>query len=135
MNWKLIFALSLFGVAMGIASLFGLTRHIEPLLWIVIFVFYAWWIAKHCSGKYFLHGFLVSVLNGVWISLIHAGFFSLYMSNNPEMVAGLQNLPRGVSPRVMMMVVGPIIGILTGVVAGLFAWVAAKLFNRKSAVA
>ena len=57
------------------------------------------------------------------------------MSNNPEMVAGLQNLPRGVSPRVMMMVVGPIIGILTGVVAGLFAWVAAKLFNRKSAVA
>ena len=130
MNWKLIFALSLFGVAMAIASLFGLTRHIEPLLWLVIFVFYAWWIAGHCAGKYFLHGFLVSVLNGVWISLIHAAFFSTFIKNNPEMVAGFQNLPQGISPRAMMLIVGPIIGALTGVVAGLFAFIAAKLLRR-----
>ena len=130
MNWKLIFALSLFGVAMGIASLFGLTGHIEPLLWIVIFVFYAWWIAKHCSGKYFLHGFLVSVLNGVWISLIHSALFETYIRNNPEMTAGFQNLPKSINPRLLVLIIGPIIGVLTGVIAGLFAWVAAKLFNR-----
>jgi hypothetical protein len=30
-----------------------------------------------------------------------------------------------------VLVIPPIIGVLTGVVAGLFAWVAAKLFNKK----
>src|SRR5437879_1270629 len=120
MNWKTIFALSLFGVAMAIASLFGLTRGIEPLLWLGIFIFYAWWIAKHCAGKYFLHGFLVSVLNGVWIALIHAAFFSTFIRNNPEMVASFQKFPLPITLRVFNLIVGPIVGALFGVVAGLF---------------
>jgi hypothetical protein len=36
-NWKLILALSLFGLAMAIASLFGLGMW-EPLLWLIIFI-------------------------------------------------------------------------------------------------
>ena len=95
MNWKLIFALSLFGVAMAVASLFGLTGRAEPLLWLVIFIVYAWLIAKRASGKYFLHGLLVSVLNSIWITAIHAGFFSMYVANNPEMVKGI---PPGMNP-------------------------------------
>jgi len=120
-NWRSI----------AVASLFGLTGRLEPLLWLIILVFYAWWIATHCAGKFFLHALAVSVLNGIWISLIHALFFSTYMRNNPEMLAGYQKLPQGISPRMMMLIVGPIIGVLTGVVAGLFAWVAAKLLRGR----
>ena len=75
MNWKLIFTLSLFGVAMAIASLFDVTHGIEPFLWLIIFIVYAIVIAKKVGGKYFLHGFLVSFFNGVWIAIIHAAFF------------------------------------------------------------
>ena len=67
MNWKLIFTLSLFGIAMGVASLFGLPGVTEPVLWLVIFVLYAVWIVKKTSGRYFLHAFVVSVINGIWI--------------------------------------------------------------------
>jgi hypothetical protein len=128
MNWKLILALSLFGAAMGVASLFGLTGRAEPLLWLVIFIFYAWVIASRARGKYFLHGFLASVLNGVWITAIHATFFSMYIANNPEMIRGV---PSGYNPRVLMIIFGPIVGALFGVVAGLFAFIASKFVNKR----
>jgi len=131
MNWRLIFLLSLFGVAMAVASLFGLTRGIEPFLWLVIFILYAWWIAKHCRSKYFLHGFLVSVVNGFWISIIHASFYTLYIRNNPKMLAGLSSLPPGISPRVLILIVGPVVGALFGVIAGLFAFVGAKIARSR----
>jgi hypothetical protein len=130
MNWKVIFGLSLFGVVMGVAGLFGLPRSVEPLLWLVIFIFYAWVIAKNCTGKYFLHGFLVSLVNGVWIALIHAAFFPMFIRNNPDMVAAFQNIPKGISLRVLTLIIGPVVGAMFGVVAGFFAFVASKLVAR-----
>jgi uncharacterized membrane protein YjjP (DUF1212 family) len=132
MNWKLIFVLSLFGVAMGVASLFGLTGKMEPVLWLVIFILYAYWIAKHVQSKHFLHGLLVSVLNGIWISVIHAAFSSTYFANNPEMLEGFRKLPRSFSPQAMMLVTGPLIGAATGLIAGLFAIIAAKILAKRS---
>ena len=56
MNWKLILALSLFGLAMGVGSLFGLGLA-EPLLWLVIFIIYAWVIARPRRANIFCTGF------------------------------------------------------------------------------
>ncbi len=115
---------------MGIASLFGLTGRFEPVLWLLIFVFYAYIIARRTS-KWFLHGFLVSLVNGIWIAIIHSAFFSTYMENNPDMMAGYQKLPQFVSPQAMMLIMGPLIGAGTGLVAGLFAFIAGKLLAPK----
>lgn len=134
MNWKLVLLLSLFGVAMGVASLFGMTGRAEPLLWLLVFLFYAWVIATQAPGKYFLHGFLVSVLNGIWISIIHSAFFATYVQNNPQMQANLAALPKGIDPRVLSLVFGPLIGAITGIVAGLLAWIAAKVLNKRTSV-
>ena len=128
MNWKLIFALSLFGLAMAIGSLFGLGM-IEPLLWLIIFIIYAWVIARSAPGKYFLHGFLVSVVNSVWITAIHATFFDIYAKNNPQFV---QSAPPGMYPRVLMIIMGPIFGVLFGLVAGLFAFIASKFVKKRA---
>jgi len=128
MNWKLIFALSLFGLAMAVASLLGLGM-LEPLLWLVIFIIYAWVIATRASGKYFLHGFLVSVVNSIWITAIHAAFFTTYAKNNPQMVQGA---PAGMNSRVLMIVMGPIVGAVFGLVAGLFAFIASKIVRKRS---
>jgi hypothetical protein len=125
MNWKLILALSLFGLAMGVGSLFGLGLA-EPLLWLIIFVIYAWVIATRAPGKYFLHGFLTSVVNSIWITAIHATFFSIYAKNNPQFV---QSAPPGMNPRVLMIIMGPLFGVLFGLVAGLFAFIASKIIK------
>ena len=96
MNWKLIFALSVFGLA---------------------------------TGKYFLHGFLVSVVNSIWITAIHAQFFSVYAKNNPQFV---QSTPPGMNPRVLMLIMGPLVGAVFGVIAGLFAFIASKVFKKSA---
>lgn len=82
MNWKLVFMLSLAGAVMGVVSLFGLTRGFEPFLWVIIFAGYAVVIAKTMTSKHFLHGFLASVGNGLWIGAIHASFHSTYIRSN-----------------------------------------------------
>jgi hypothetical protein len=134
MNWRLIFALSLFGVVMAVAGLFGLTRGTEPLLWLVIFIIYAICIAQYAGGKYFLHGFLVSLLNGVWIAIIHFAFFPMFLRNNPDVAVAFQNFPMRIDLRFLNLIVGPIAGALFGIVAGLFAFVAAKLLRKSPAV-
>lgn len=54
MNWKLIFALSLFGIVMGIAGLFGYIHDLAELsLWLVIFMLYAYCIVQYMPGRYF----------------------------------------------------------------------------------
>jgi hypothetical protein len=127
MNWKLIFLLSVFGLGMAIASLFDLGR-LEPLLWLAIFVIYALVITKNCTRRYFLHGFLVSMVNSIWITAIHATFFSMYIANNPQMN---RPLPPGINPRVLMIVMGPLFGAIFGLVAGLFAFIAFKIVRKQ----
>ena len=126
MSWKLIFTLSLFGLAMAVASLFGLGLF-EFVIWLVIFIVYAWIIATRAPGKYFLHGFLVSIVNSVWITVIHVAFFSIYVRNNPQMVQGA---PPGMNPRVIMIAAGPVVGVILGVLAGLFAFFASKIVRN-----
>ena len=36
MNWKLIFLLSLFGLAMGIATVYVIPSRLEPMFWLAI---------------------------------------------------------------------------------------------------
>jgi hypothetical protein len=51
----------MFGLAMGIATVFVIPSNVEPLFWLVIFVVCAYLIAKRARGRYFLHGVLVSL--------------------------------------------------------------------------
>ena len=87
MNWKLILQLSLIGAAMAILTVSVIPSTIEPLIWLVIFFFYAWVITGRVQkGKYFLHALFVSVLNGVWIGLIHAALHDTYVTNHADEV-------------------------------------------------
>jgi hypothetical protein len=82
MNWKLIFGLSLFGLAMAVATVYCIPSNIEPILWLVIFLLCAYLIAKNAAGKYFLHGFLVSIVNCIWITGVHIMLSSTYLASH-----------------------------------------------------
>src|ERR1700730_3184406 len=116
MNWKLIFGLSLFGLAMAIATVFWIPSSIEWVFWLVIFIICAYLIAKNAPGNYFLHGFLVSLVNSFWITVAHIMFFFTYMANHPEMAELNARLPMSEHPKRMMAIMGPIFGVLCGLV-------------------
>jgi hypothetical protein len=128
MNWSLIAKLSLFGLAMAFATVYVIPSRIEPIVWLVIFVVCAWVIARSVERRHFLHGLFVSIVNGVWITTAHVALFHAYITRHPEEAAMAANMP--LSPRVMMLVTGPLIGVVSGVILGLFALVASKFVKR-----
>ena len=129
MNWGLVFSLSLFGLAMGIATISWIPPNIEPIFWLAIFVLCAVLIAKRTTTKHFVHGLCVSLANSVWISAAHCAFFHTYIAHHPreaEMSASMS------CPRLMMLAMGPVVGLVSGLVLGLFAYVAGRLFKPAS---
>jgi hypothetical protein len=133
MNWKLILQLSMFGLAMGIATVFVIQSTIEPLFWLAIFVVSAYLIATRAGGKPFLHGLLVGLVNSVWVTTSHVLLFNQYIANHPREAAMMTSMPMPESPRLMMAITGPLIGLVSGIVLGLFALIAAKLLGRRAA--
>ena len=132
MNWKLILQLSLFGLAMGVATVFLIPSNIEPVFWLVIFVICAYVIAVRCSSRYFLHGLFVSLVNSVWITAAHIILFDQYITNHRQEAAMMTSMPLPDFPRTMMALMGPVIGLVSGVVLGAFALVAHKFLPARA---
>ena len=132
MNWKLIFQLSLFGLAMAFGTVFFISSGIEPICWLIIFVICAYLIAKNCSSRYFLHGFLVSLVNSVWITAAHILLFKTYILNHPREAEMISKMPMPEHPRLMMLFTGPVVGAISGLVLGLFAFIASKFVRKIS---
>jgi hypothetical protein len=135
MNWKLIFALSLFAAGMSVGTVFVIPSNIEPVFWLAIFGVCAFFIAKRAPGRYFLHGFVLALFNCVWVTSGHILFASTYLANHPQEAAMTANTPFPDSPRLVMAFMGPVIGVVSGLVQGLFAFLASKLLRAKPSVA
>ena len=133
MNWRLISQLSLFGLAMGIATVFVVQSNVEPIYWLVIFVISSYLIATRAPSRYFLHGVCVGLANSVWVTGSHLFLFRQYVANHPREVAMMASMPLKTHPRLMMLIMGPIIGLISGMVLGLFAIVARKLVSPRAA--
>src|SRR3954465_12378040 len=132
MNWKLIFQLSVFGLIMAVATVSLIPQNIEPFFWLAILIISAWGIAKAAPGKYFLHGFLVCLVNWLWIISAHIIFYDTYISHHPDMADMNKAMPPGIAihPRLILAITGPIFGILSGLVLGLFAFIASKIIKK-----
>lgn len=103
-------------------------KDVEPLFWLAIFVFCAVVIARKAPGKPFLHGLLLGLLNSVWVTGAHLVFFDSYLARHAKEAAMAANSP--LPPRAMMAITGPVIGLVSGAVLGLFGVIATKLLKR-----
>jgi hypothetical protein len=94
-------------------------------------------IARYAHAKYFLHGLLVSIVNSIWITATHASLFYTYIASHPEYLQMIQapGTPEALSshPRRLMILTGPIVGVLSGLILGLFSWIASKVTKPASA--
>jgi hypothetical protein len=130
MDWKLIFQLSLFGLAMAFATVFLIPPNIEPMCWLVIFLTSAYVIAKRRPTRRFVHGLLLGLVNSVWITAAHVLLFDRYIAGHAQEAAMMKSMPLADSPRLMMAITGPVVGLISGVIIGLLALGAGKLIGR-----
>lgn len=132
MNWKVIFGLSVFGLAMGLGTVFGISPRAEPVFWLAIFVISAFVIARQARTRLFWHGFLLGIVNAVWVTGAHIVFYRRYLAGHTaeaELVARLQAPPRLAIPP--MAIVGLASGLISGAVIGLLAYLVGKLLATK----
>lgn len=127
-KWKLVFLLSLFGLFMAAGTVVCIPSNVEPIMWFVIFPVCAFIISKKAEGKYFLHGLLLGLANCVWITSAHVIFSDAYLAFHPEEAAMMKTA--SLSPKIMMLLTGPVIGIVSGIVFGLFSVVLNRVFRK-----
>jgi hypothetical protein len=135
MNWKLIFQLSVFGLIMAFGTISLIPEMIEPAFWAAIFIFCAYIIARRASGKYFWHGLFLGLANCVWITAAHFIFYNTYITHHPSVLKMSQQHPIFLThPRIDMLIISPFIGIVSGIVIGIFALIASLLMKKRVAV-
>lgn len=132
MNWKLILQLSLFGLAMGIGTVFVIPSTVEPFLWLAIFLICAYVLGSRGVAHPFLHGLAIGVVNSVWVTSSHVLLFNQYVANHAKEMEMMKTMPMSNRPRVLMAIMGPLIGIASGIVLGVFALVAGKLMKSRT---
>ena len=130
MNWKLILQLSLFGLVMGTATVFVIPSTVEPFCWLVIFLVSAWAIIRRAPGRPFGHGVLVGLANSVWVTGAHLVFFNAYIAGHQREMDVLAHSPLPTHPRVMMLGMGPLAGLISGMIIGFLALLAWRVTGR-----
>jgi hypothetical protein len=120
-------------MAFGTISL--IPEMIEPVFWGAIFIFCAYIIAKRVGGKYFGHGLFLGLANCVWITAAHFVFYNTYIIHHQSVLKMSQQHPIfPTHPRIDMLIIAPFIGIISGVIIGIFALIASLLMKKKVAV-
>jgi hypothetical protein len=127
MNWGLLLRLSAFGFVMAIATISFIPQQFEYVVWPFIFGFCAYTIAKKCDDRFFIHGFMLSIINCIYIVAFHTAFFDAYASAHDAAIA---MLPQGPSPRAMSAALGVVAGVISGIIQGVFCIIAAKLQKK-----
>lgn len=130
MNWKILLLLSFFGLAMGLATISQIQTEIEPFFWLGIFIVSAYFIASKTKGRYFLHGILLGLLNSVWVTSAHVIFFDAYIAHHAAEATMLNQMTIASSAKMSMAVMGPLIGLGSGLVLGIFATVASNIVQN-----
>src|SRR5262249_9645402 len=87
MRGKVVLPLSLFGAAMGAATVYVIPSYVEPWVWGGLVFVSAWVIAKYARGRYFLHGLLVGLLDAAWFTVAHIALLDRWVAGHAREVA------------------------------------------------
>jgi len=84
-QWRLVVALSGFGILIGALSIFGLwPLWFEAVEWVVVGVVWVAVLHFRIERRPFLHGLLVGFLGGFGAILLQAMFAPIYLRNNGQ---------------------------------------------------
>jgi len=135
MNWNIVLLLSGFGLAMGAASVLGLTTGIELWLWLAIGVICVAVLVRRVHRKAGLHGFFVGLIGGGIAPVVQFLMFPAYLANNPQLEGDFAQLPGGLEPRYFVLLLAPLAGLVSGAVLGAASWLVGRLVARRNGAA
>jgi hypothetical protein len=117
---------------MAFATVYFIPSNKEPLFWLPIFIITALILIKYGTTNYFMQGLVVSLLNCVWITSVHILLYKTYLVNHSQEAIMISKMPLPDSPRLMMLLTGPVVGIFSGFVLGLITFALSKVITRRN---
>jgi hypothetical protein len=132
MNWKLIFYLSAFGLVTGVASVFRLPIGVSVAVPFIVWIAIAVLIVKKAQDRYFKHGFIVGVFNGVINALVQFIIFPIYVKNHPEIMQSHAETLSSSQVRFTELFTGVLGGLFIGLICGFFAWLVGKIISKRA---
>jgi hypothetical protein len=142
MRWGLVLSLSMFGLAMALGTVAVIPLRIGGPLWIAIFIVTSIIVARRAGGRYFLHGFLVGLMNWTWVTAAHVVFHSTYVAHHATDIAARQAFHLPAMPVLITAIVGPVFTFaqtydtpipgLSGIIYGTLSWIGSKWLSRGS---
>ncbi len=128
LNKKFIFQLSSLGLVLGIVDVFNSFITVTYIFSLILYIIYAYLIAKKCVGRYALHAFWVGFLSVMCEIIMQLIFFETYVSNS----TAIQDLLIKVesSPRLALLLNSVIYGIIAGLMLVFFTFIASAILKK-----
>ena len=132
MNWKLIFGLSLLGLAMAFATVYVIPNNIAIFLWIAIYIFCAFVIAKQTfdarkPARKYWHAVAVGYLFCIYVGTVHFIFFDMYVAFQPKV---LEVLKKHNDTRTSLLVMNIVFGFMLAKVLAVLTFFAGLILKK-----
>ena len=92
LNNKIIIKTGLFGLFVGVVTLFGWSQITLPLIFVIMIIFTIFYLKNNLKNKILVHCVIIGFTWGLDWSIIQLLFFDTFYSNNIEFLNLLINL-------------------------------------------
>jgi len=125
LNNKIIIKTGLFGLFVGVVTLFGWSQITLPLIYVIMIIFTIFYLKENLKDKILVHCVIIGFTWGLDWSIIQLLFFDTFYSNNLEFLSQLMSI-ESINLKFLLILTG----ILTGLASTFFLYIPIYLVNR-----
>ena len=125
LNNKIIIKTGLFGLFVGVVTLFGWSQITLPLIYVIMIIFTIFYLKENLKDKILVHCVIIGFTWGLDWSIIQLLFFDTFYSNNLVFLSQLMSI-ESINLKFLLILTG----ILTGLASTFFLYIPIYLVNR-----
>ena len=125
LNNKIIIKTGLFGLFVGVITLFGWSQITLPLIYVIMIIFTIFYLKENLKDKILVHCVIIGFTWGLDWSIIQLLFFDTFYSNNLEFLSQLMSI-ESINLKFLLFLTG----ILTGLGSTFFLYLPIYLANK-----
>ena len=125
LNNKIIIKTGLFGLFVGVVTLFGWSQITLPLIYLIMIIFTIFYLKENLKDKILVHCIIIGFTWGLDWSIIQLLFFDTFYSNNLEFLSQLMSI-ESINLKFLLILTG----ILTGLASTFFLYIPIYLVNK-----
>ena len=125
LNNKIIIKTGLFGLFVGVVTLFGWSQITLPLISVIMIIFTIFYLKENLKDKILVHCVIIGFTWGLDWSIVQLLFFDTFYSNNLEFLSKIMSI-ESINLKFLLILTG----ILTGLASTFFLYIPIYLVNK-----